>query len=106
MSHPERGAARMPAIYSVGLAAGLDGFRLDPVIGVEPDQILDFLAQRHEFNLAEALVAAGCHDLAERLLHGVERGAEQQLRVDAAAIAHPLQLAEREDRPSVAIAAA
>src|SRR5579864_5041622 len=105
MSHPERGPARMPAIYSTRLAARLDGFRLDPVIGVEPDQVFDFLAQRHEFRLAEARVAAGCHDLAERALHRVERGAEQDLRVDAPAITHPLQFAEREDRPPVAIAA-
>src|SRR6266568_1479144 len=91
---------------SAGFAARLDRLGLDPVIGVEADQILDFLAQGGEFGVADARVAAGRHDLAERMLHRMECGAEQDLRVDAAAVAHCLEVAEREDRPPVAIAAA
>src|SRR6266851_6303868 len=97
----ERGTAA-----SAGLAARFDGLGLDPVIGVEPDQVLDFLAQSHEFGIADSRVAAGRQNLAERPLHRVERGAEQDLRVDAAAVPHRLEVPEREDRPAVAIAAA
>src|SRR5580704_15815329 len=84
----------------------LDGFRLDPVVGVEADQILDFLAQRSELGIADAGVAAGRDDLGQRALHEMHRDAEQDLGIDASAIAHRLQFAQRQDRPPVAVAAA
>src|SRR5436190_5411843 len=87
-------------------AARLDRLRLDPVIGVEADQILDFLAQGGEPSVADTGVIAGRDQLGECLLHRVQRGAEQDLRVDAAAVSHRLEIAERQDRPAVAVAAA
>src|SRR6266849_4826566 len=97
----ERGTAA-----SAGLAARFDGLGLNPVIGVEPDQVLDFLAQHGELSVADSRIAAGRHDLAECALHRVERDAEQDLRVDAAAIAHRLEVPKWEDRAPVAVAAA
>src|SRR4051794_5018971 len=40
-------------------AARLDGFGFDPVIGVKPDQILDFLAHCHERVVADPRITAG-----------------------------------------------
>ena len=41
----------------------LDRLGLDPVIGVEADQVLDFLAQGGELGVADAGIAAGRDDL-------------------------------------------
>src|SRR5713226_5402990 len=104
-SSPPPGAERGTAA-SAGAAAGFDGLGLDPVIGVEPDQVLDFLAQADELRLAEPDEGAARDNLGERSLHRDKGDAKQDLRVDAAAIPHAPQVAEREDRPPVAVAAA
>src|ERR1700730_17376207 len=87
-------------------ALWLDRLGFDPVVGVEADQILDFLAQGGELGVADARVVAGLDQLGERPLHRVERRAEQDLGVDAAAISHRLEVAERQDRAPLAAAAA
>src|SRR5579871_4356415 len=102
MSHPERGACPGSAFPAVLLHRG----GLDAVIGVKPYQILDLLAQRGELGFPKSGVFAGIDDLAQCPLHRMERRAEQDLSVDAAAIAHRLEFAERQDRPPVAVAAA
>src|SRR5580704_1987632 len=70
---------------------------LDAVIRVEPDQVLDLLPQPDEAGLIDAGVAAARHDLGKRRLDAVHRRAEHQLRIDAAAIAHVFQFAQRQD---------
>src|SRR5262245_25710758 len=84
----------------------LDGLFLDLVVLVQTDDVLDILPRGDVFGGRHALVVAGLAQLPQRLLEEMERSAENDLGLDAADVAHLLQLLAREDRAAVAVAAA
>src|SRR3954466_4423834 len=83
----------------------LDGLALDLVMALESDDVLDLLARRDEIGFADSRVVAGAFELLESLAHEMELDADRERGVDAACIAHVLELSVAVKRALVAVPA-
>ena len=101
-------AMGVPVVYTGGYVTGASRMITEPLLTMDEQvRVAGEVARAVQVPLiADAGVIAGRDQFGKRLLHSVQCRAEQDLRVDAAAITHLFEVAKRQDRAPVAVAAA